>query len=286
MPRRTRLALIAAGIGVVVLAVTWWAKVHVPLVRHVDSSILRGFADLDRPTVNRLTSLIAGLCNPKPYVILAAAPMLIALLRRRPRVAAAIGVILLGANETAQLLKPLLAEPHLARAAFVPRVDAASWPSGHATAAMSLALCSVIAVPARWRPRVGAAMAAFAVAVCYSFLELHWHYPSDVFGGFLVAAVWTLGVGAAIDLLDVRWPRHVSAPSAASRAAPISLSEALTPMVVLMTGALALGALLLVARPQAVVSYARAHEVFIVGAAGIGALALLLATGATLALRR
>jgi len=35
-----------------------------------------------------------------------------------------------------------------------------------------------------------------------------------------------------------------------------------------------------------VVSYARAHEVFIVGAAGIGALSLLLATGATLALRR
>jgi len=240
MPRRARLALIAAGLGVAVLAVTWWAKVHVPLVGHADASILSGFADLHRPAIDRLTSLIAGLCDPKPYVILAAAPMLVALLRRRPRVAAAIGVILLGANETAQLLKPLLAEPHLASVASVPVVDAGSWPSGHATAAMSLALCSVVAAPARWRPRVGAAMAAFAVVVCYSFLELHWHYPSDVLGGFLLAAVWTLGVGAAVDVIDARWPRHVSAP-ASSRPAPVSLSEALTPVVVLLMGALAFG---------------------------------------------
>ena len=29
-------------------------------------------------------------------------------------------------------------------------------------------------------------MAAFAIAVSYSFLELGWHYPSDVLGGFLI----------------------------------------------------------------------------------------------------
>ena len=63
----------------------------------------------------------------------------------------------------------------------------ASWPSGHATAAMSFALCAVLAAPARLRPLVAAVGAAFAVAVCYSFLALAWHYPSDVLGGFLVA---------------------------------------------------------------------------------------------------
>jgi membrane-associated phospholipid phosphatase len=286
MPRRARLALTAAAIGVALLALTWYAKVHVPLVRHADASILRGFADLHRPAVDHLTNLIAGLCNPKPYVFLAAIPILVALARRRPRAAAAIAVILLGANETTQLLKPVLAEPHVTRIPGVPAISAASFPSGHATAAMSLALCSVLAAPARWRPRVAAAMAAFAVAVCYSFLELAWHYPSDVLGGFLVAAVWTLLGGAALDYIDVRWPSHSLAQAAAGRVKPVSVSEALTPIMVLLLGVATFAVLLLIAHPHAVTSYARAHEAFVVGAVGIGALSLVLATGATLALRR
>ena len=126
-------------------------------------------------------------------MVLAAIPVLIALVRRRPRVAVAIVVILLGANATTQWLKAPLAEPRGRRWAVRPWSSAASWPSGHATAAMSLALCMVIAAPAALAaPRSAAAMAAFSVAVCYSFLELGWHYPSDVLGGFLVAATWTL----------------------------------------------------------------------------------------------
>ena len=75
-----------------------------------------------------------------------------------------IAVVLLCANETTELLKPLLAGA--ARSRPVRRsLYNATWPSGHATAAMSLALCSVIAAPARWRPVVAASMAAFAIAV-------------------------------------------------------------------------------------------------------------------------
>ena len=102
---------------------------------------------------------------------------------------------------TTQLLKPLLAEPRSVLPGDI-AVGAISWPSGHATAAMSLALCSVLAAPARLRPAVAALGAVFAVAVSYSFLTLGWHYPSDVFGGYLVATAWTLlGIAA---LLAVR----------------------------------------------------------------------------------
>ena len=69
---------------------------------------------------------------------------------------------------------------------------------------MTLALCTVIAAPARRRPAVAAAMVAFALAVCYSFLELGWHYPSDVFGGYLVAATWTLVGIAGLSVYDAR----------------------------------------------------------------------------------
>ncbi len=282
MHGRARNALIGATLGIALFVLIWYVRVHIGIVARADRSVLLGFAGLDRPAVNRITSFVANLCDPKPYVVLAAIPILVALARRRPRVAAMIGVVILGANATTQQLKPLLAE---STGSLIPGLGAASYPSGHATAAMTLALCSVIAVPARWRPRVAASMAAFAVAVCYSFLELRWHYPSDVLGGFLMAGIWTLLGAAALSVVDARWPQRVISPEA-RRAAPIPIAAALTPVAVVLLAAVAFAALLAIVRPHAVVTYARAHEAFIFGAAAIGAMSLLMATAAMLAFRR
>jgi hypothetical protein len=211
-------------------------------------------------------------------VFLAAIPVLIAFLRGRPRVAVTLAVILLCANETTELLKPLLAGPRDFVVA-APLSDA-SWPSGHATAAMSLCLCWVIAVPARWRPAVAAVMAAFAVAVSYSFLELGWHYPSDVLGGFLVATVWTLLGIAALTLYEQRRPSPL-----ADVAPRFSLAEALGPLAVVSASALLAAALIAVARPHEVITYASQHTWFVVGATLIAALGLSLASGVMLMLR-
>ncbi len=54
----------------------------------------------------------------------------------------------------------------------------------------------------------------------------------------------------------------------------------------MLLGALALSAILLAVRPHDVVAYARAHEAFVVGAAGIAALSLALSTGVVLSVRR
>ena len=48
---------------------------------------------------------------------------------------------------------------------------------------MSLALAPRSPRPPAGGRLVGALGAPFAVAVCYSFLTLGWHYPSDAFGG-------------------------------------------------------------------------------------------------------
>jgi membrane-associated phospholipid phosphatase len=272
----------AAG-GVVLLALTWYVAHYVALGRSVDASILAGFADLTRPRLDRVTNFVAGLCDPNRYVVLAALPVLIALARRRPRVAAMIVVILLCANETTQLLKPLLPGPRDPAAGVA--VDAASWPSGHATAAMSLALCMVIAAPARWRPAVAAAMAAFAIAVVYSFLELGWHYPSDVLGGFLVAGTWTLLGVAGLALLQARHARG-GVEVARQRRPSFSVGQALAPLgLVVALAALLLG-LIVLAHPHEVVAYAREHETFVVGAGTIAALGMLLSWGLSLMLRR
>jgi membrane-associated phospholipid phosphatase len=286
--RRAGQYRLLAVICLVALLGTWFAAFHVGLFERADQSVFSGFANLGRhPRVSALASYIARLCDPQPFVFLAVIPVAVALLRGRPRLAIAIAAILLGANVTTELLKPLLAHP---RAAWLlggrAPVGAASWPSGHATAAMSLTLTAVLAAPGRLRPVVATLGAAFTVAVSYSFLALGWHYPSDVFGGFLVAASWTAAVVAALLGAEQRHARPTSVTPSVAQGARVSLRGALAPPGAALLGAVALACAVAVARPQEVVLYARAHEAFVVGATAIGALALLLAIGLMLVLRR
>jgi membrane-associated phospholipid phosphatase len=267
---------------------TWVAAFHIGFFEHADQSVFRGFAGLrQHPQVSNFASFVARLCDPQQFVWLAAIPVAVALLRGRPRLAIAIAAVLLGANATTELLKPLLAHP---RAAWLlggrTPVSAASWPSGHATAAMSLALTSVLGAPGRLRPFVAPLVTAFAVAVSYSFLTLSWHYPSDVFGGFLVAATWTLAVVAALLSAEERLALPSTDRPSVTPGVRVSLRRALTPPGAALLGAVALAVTVVVARPQEVVAYAHAHEAFVVGATAIGALALILDTGLMLVLRR
>jgi membrane-associated phospholipid phosphatase len=283
LSRRVRIALAGAVIGVVLIALTWYLSHYVAVIRRADVNILVGFAQLNRPRLDRLTNFIASLCDPQWYVFLAIIPLAIAVARRRLRLAAMIALVLLGANETTQLLKPLLVAPR--DPVWWSPIAQASWPSGHATASMTLALCTLIAAPARRRPAVAAGMVAFALAVCYSFLELGWHYPSDVLGGFLVAATWVLLGIAGLSIYDAR-KAVPAAAGADQRAAVVTIGQALTPMGALLVAVGICVALILLARPAPVLAYARAHEVFVLGAAAIGAVGLILASGVTLMLRR
>ena len=114
----------------------------------------------------------------------------------------------------------------------------------------------------------------------YSFLALGWHYPSDVLGGFLVATTWTLA--AVSGLLAVH--EHRAGPG--GRTVRPSVTSALGPSAAAVLAAIFLAVGAALARPHDVISYARAHEAFMVGAVAIGAVALALATGLMLAVRR
>jgi len=284
MPRRAELALVGAAAGAALLILTWWLAFHVGIAKRADQSIYNGFASLGaHPRLGSAASSVAHLCDPRPYVYLAFAPFAVALARRRIWAAMSIGGILLGANVTAQLLKPLLAAPRAAGLLTGDRpVSPASWPSGHATAAMALALCCILAAPARLWPLVAALGAAFAVAVSYSFLSLQWHYPSDVIGGFLVAATWTLLGVAAVLVADSRR----RSPTADQEPVRLSFLDTLGPPAVALAGAALLALVVVFARPHEVVSYARLHHAFVVGAAAIGVAAMAVATGVALVLRR
>jgi membrane-associated phospholipid phosphatase len=194
------------------LAATWVVAALVPITHAKDAVALYDFTrlGLGRPRVDLLASHLLDLLEPGLYTIWAIALVAVALLRRRARLALAIAVVLPLAPLSAEVLKPLLAHPHAYSG--LKDITAASWPSGHATAAMTLALCAVLVAPYVLRPLVAALGTGFVAGVGISLLILAWHMPSDVFGGYLLAGLW---VSLALAVVRATGRRR---PAAHSRA--------------------------------------------------------------------
>ena len=273
MARHRQLWLLIAAAGcAVVAAFVYIAVTFSSRLQAVDAAADHGFIGLRRPSLEPIAQAVAHSVNPVPLVLMALVLVGIAVARRRYRVAAAVVVILVGANLTTQILKPALAHARFGEWLGHGQIAPASWPSGHSTAAMAIALCAVLVAPARLRPAVAAVGAVFAVAIAYSLITLGWHWPADVLGGFLVAATWTLEA-------DVRWA------AGTGRGAVLRLRETLTPAAVAAAGALVVVALVVLAKPRAL-DYMAAHPAALTGAFAIAALGTALATGLTLVLRR
>jgi membrane-associated phospholipid phosphatase len=189
------------------LALVWALAEHVPAVQWRDAVVLHDFTLLSRPRVDGPALFLLHLLNPLQFVLWGVALMAIALARERPRVAVAVLAIMGLAPLTAEVLKPLLAHPHFSVGGVY--IGAASWPSGHATAALALVWSAVLVAPERLRPLVAGIGTAFALAVGCCLLILAWHMPSDVLGGYLLASLWTALAVAVLRAVDRRWPPRV-----------------------------------------------------------------------------
>lgn len=201
-------ALGVALMCVVSLALVWVVASFVPAAEWRDALALHDFTQLSRPGVDGPAHFLLDLLSPLVFILWGVALMAIALVQERPRVAVAVAAVMGLAPATSETLKPLLAQPHIQLG--IVHVGAASWPSGHATAAMSLALSAVFVAPPRMRLLVGSIGAAFVLAVGCSLLILAWHMPSDVLGGYLVASLWMALAVAGMRALERRWPSRSS----------------------------------------------------------------------------
>jgi membrane-associated phospholipid phosphatase len=165
--------------------------------QRLDANLLARFAvhrgsDLGTPARG-----IVRLGDPLPLLLMLALASGIALWRRRPFDALAAVVVVAGASLTTQLLKVLLAHPRVQPVLGEHQLSAVAFPSGHATAAASIAIAFAFVAPPSLRPAVLAAGAVLVAAVGCSVLVLRWHFPSDVLGGILVACGWGFAVVAA-----------------------------------------------------------------------------------------
>jgi membrane-associated phospholipid phosphatase len=201
------LPLLSAAACLLGLAVVGVLALAVPAARVRDTAILHGFVALDRPGVHGEVNVLAHLCDPLPYAIIGLLCVGVALARRRGWRALAIVSLLLVTGATTQALKHLLAHPRFTEW-LIPenQIGVTAWPSGHSTAAMTLALCAVLAAPPAWRGVTALVGGTFAVGVGYAVLVLARHFPSDVLGGFLVAGLWTSLAIAALHRIEVPEP--------------------------------------------------------------------------------
>jgi membrane-associated phospholipid phosphatase len=94
------------------------------------------------------------------------------------------------------------------------------FPSGHVTAAASIAIAFAFVVPARVLPAVAVLGTCFVVAMGWAVLALNWHYPSDVVGGVLVASGWGFAALASMRFAAGGRSRRPAQPA---RRAAISL---------------------------------------------------------------
>ena len=280
-PRR---ALAAAAAALLVLLACWYAAFHDVTLARADAHAYFAFytISLEHSEVAHLAHRVTNLISPTPYVYLAALPVIVALLRRRWALAVGLAVMIPGAIVTTELLKPLLEAPRPAfGVANTPLSAQGSWPSGHATAAVSLAMACLLASPARWRPYVALVGTLFSLAVIYAVLTLGWHYPSDVLGGILVATVWTLLTVAGVLALDARYGRDLSRLSRETDHWIAHLPSVGT----LLAAASLPAAGVLFLRAGRALSFAGDHTAFLVALFAIAGLAGLAFSALTLALK-
>lgn len=279
MSRRPLVLLTLALASSCAALTVWLAAFHLAGLRALDAGAMQAFAGVARVPLEPSIRGVARLADPTWFLTGGALLTAVALLRRRWLMAVVVPAVLLSANATTQLLKPALADPRTLDLRGVEMIYHGSWPSGHSTAAMSLALCLVLVVGPRLRPLAALIGAGYAIAVGYALVALGYHLPSDVFGGYLVAATFTLVGAAALATLQARAP----ARDASERA---RLPVARTPTAAgggLLLACVAAGVVL--SAPGMTMS-ALQHPTAVAAAAGIAALGLTLTAGLAVVLRR
>jgi membrane-associated phospholipid phosphatase len=183
--------VVFAVVCLVLLAAVYIVAVHTAWGQRVDDAALDGRTH--RATVLLATQRLLDTISIASLALGGGAIMVVAVIRRRPHLAVTAGIVILGANVTTQVLKKVVLE----RPDLVGRPDTLgmtnSFPSGHSTVAMSLAVALLLVVPVRARLVAAFGGLAYATLIGAGTVTAGWHRPSDVIGAYLVVMVWAGG---------------------------------------------------------------------------------------------
>ncbi len=203
---RPLLSLLAAAVSV--LAIVGLARTAVGTAsgQRVDQLVSTG-AKEHQGRLSQYAEMAVGTVSPPVIGALLVLAVVLVLLRRRPGLLLPLGVLVLGANLTTQVIKQVL----VTREVLGPGIEVTpnSFPSGHTTLAAT-AMIALVLAGGRARVVLAPLGAAWTTAVGIGTLVVGWHRPSDVIGAIVVVAVWTFLI-LALDGLDTRRRRRRAA---------------------------------------------------------------------------
>lgn len=187
-----RLAAFAAvSVAVVVFGYLFAVRTH--LGQRLDDVAFARRSAVTAATTRR-TDRLLGTVSVASLLGVGGAVVLVALARRRVRLALAAGIAMSGAVVTTEVLKlRVLTRPHFGEAASVAHN---TFPSGHATIGMALSLGIVMVAPARLRRAAALLATLTSIAFGTAVLVSGWHRPSDVVAAYFVAFGWFCAVSA------------------------------------------------------------------------------------------
>ncbi len=191
----SRRLLLLGTISVLLVAAVWLGTTQFLAGQQIADLILYGRVASDPAVLGAATDALTTVSLA--FIATAALGLLgIAAARGGFGLAAAVLVLLAGANLTTQGLKLLLERPDLlAGAAYA---TGNSFPSGHVAIVSSLALAAVLVVPRRIRALVAVVGAGLVATVGVSTMIAGWHRLADVEGAIFISLAWASFVTAVL----------------------------------------------------------------------------------------
>jgi membrane-associated phospholipid phosphatase len=249
------LVSVLAGAGVTLIYQVFVLRA---LGQSVDTAALQG-ADVDHPRAVEVMSRALTSTTLVSLVLVCLAAAAIGVIRRRLDLAVGAGLLVLAANLTTQLLKTVLDRPDLDG---FPAPN--SFPSGHTTAAASVAFALVLVLPAAIRGMVALVGATYVAVIAVATVWAEWHRPSDTIAALLVVLAWGGLIAAGLRARRLRGP---AAPGRRSR-----VSTLLFLLTAAITTAVAAVGLVAVAMSERITpDLVSGRFAFLTGAAGITA---------------
>jgi membrane-associated phospholipid phosphatase len=164
----------------------------------LDTAALHG-ADVSHARAEEIMSRALNGTSLVSLVLVCVTAAAIGLVRRRIGLAVAAALMVLGANLSAQLLKMRLDRPELDD---FPAPN--SFPSGHTTAAVSVAFALVLVLPSAIRGMVALIGAAYVSVIAVATVWAEWHRPSDTVAAMLLVLAWGGLISTALRLGRLR----------------------------------------------------------------------------------
>jgi membrane-associated phospholipid phosphatase len=252
--------VLVALLAAVAAAGVYLVFVRTTLGQVVDEAAMQG-AQVNHPRVIEVLHRTLDGTSLLSLAVVSVIAAGIGLVRSRLDLAVGAGVLVLGANLTTQALKANLIRPPL----DAPGPN--SLPSGHTTAAVSVAFALVLVLPYAMRAAAALAGAAYVTVIAVATVWAHWHRPSDAVAALLITLAWGGLVVSVVRARRSLTRRRSGTGRTASRLATMPLA-----LAGLIAGAVAVIGLAAVALSERILPGLVSHlAAFIAGSAGIAA---------------